>query len=399
VAELKPYWEQLFVAEEASQTAEAPSYVPMRSVRRQGHPFLLLPANRTAAQTTLTLYPAQTAKGRFGRFLLRALLKTPVARLLDQVQVPVHTAAALTRMVAKLSPSRGKQPNLFGILAGNPASPGQRYLLLLFGPQATPVAVVKAGLTPQARELVEAETRVLTAAAGEPGVPHLKESLTGESLSAFALDYYSGESPRLTFLSAGRQGHAQNGSRQARTNSDEMTSLLISWLRPGETRRMTETAAWHRLETRLANGAGVPDVLEARALMPALARAFQKAPLVAALQHGDFAPWNIKVSAEGHWTVLDWERGDLHGVPGWDWFHYVLQQVILVQRLDTARLKSCAGEMLAAPRFQAYARQAGMLGIERELLLTYLLYMLHVVRPSEGLEATQNLLRALALES
>ena len=34
--------------------------------------------------------------------------------------------------------------------------------------------------------------------------------------------------------------------------------------------------------------------------------------------HGDFAPWNIKVDRAGAWMVLDWERGELHGVPCWD---------------------------------------------------------------------------------
>jgi len=43
-----------------------------------------------------------------------------------------------------------------------------------------------------------------------------------------------------------------------------------------------------------------------------------------ALTHGDFAPWNVKVSRR-QWTVLDWERGELAGRAGWDWFHFVMQ--------------------------------------------------------------------------
>ena len=37
---------------------------------------------------------------------------------------------------------------------------------------------------------------------------------------------------------------------------------------------------------------------------------------------------------DGSWVVLDWERGEPEGLPGWDWFHYVVQTGVLVEGLS-----------------------------------------------------------------
>ena len=73
----------------------------------------------------------------------------------------------------------------------------------------------------------------------------------------------------------------------------------------------------------------------------------------------------------GAWTVLDWERGELTGIPGWDWFHYVIQSGILVGRLATSGLGSAPGVLLRSEAFQQYAARGGIIGCERELALAY----------------------------
>lgn len=50
--------------------------------------------------------------------------------------------------------------------------------------------------------------------------------------------------------------------------------------------------------------------------------------------------------------VLDWERGELAGIPAWDWFHFVLQPAILVAREDTAALVRRLEGLLASADFQ-----------------------------------------------
>ena len=114
------------------------------------------------------------------------------------------------------------------------------------------------------------------------------------------------------------------------------------------------------------------------------------------MHHGDFVPWNIKVSPSGAWTVLDWERGEATGIPGWDWFHYVIQSAILVAHLPTSALVQLIEELLGSEVFRQYAARGGIVGCERELALTYLLHVVEVIKPSEGLEPTRELLGALS---
>ena len=149
---------------------------------------------------------------------------------------------------------------------------------------------------------------------------------------------------------------------------------------------MSDTPDWVRLE-RACSG---------DRLFRAIAGSLSGKVFQAALQHGDLAPWNIKVSPAGTWTVLDWERGEPAGIPGWDWFHYVIQSAILVARLPTPVLVQRVEGLLGSAAFQHYAERAGIRGCERELLLAYLLNMAEVIKPSEGLTQTRELLRALA---
>lgn len=95
--------------------------------------------------------------------------------------------------------------------------------------------------------------------------------------------------------------------------------------------------------------------------------------------------------------VLDWERGELAGIPGWDWFHYVIQPAILVDRSPTTDLVQRIERVLSSEPFKAYSARAGIMGCERELVLAYLLHAVEVIKPSEGLAATRDLLHALAV--
>jgi hypothetical protein len=113
-----------------------------------------------------------------------------------------------------------------------------------------------------------------------------------------------------------------------------------------------------------------------------------------ALMHGDCAPWNVKV-ADGRWTLLDWERGELTGVPGWDWFHFVMQPAVLVRREPVTRLLARFEQLLAGEDFVRFAQHAGIAGSERALALAYLCYCTRVTRQADGLESVMALERAV----
>src|SRR5256885_1368682 len=113
------------------------------------------------------------------------------------------------------------------------------------------------------------------------------------------------------------------------------------------------------------------------------------------IQHGDFARWNIKVHPSGSWTVLDWERGQLEGIPAWDWFHYYLQSAILVEKLSGDALIERAEAILQTNDFENYAEQSRIKAIARPLMIAYLLHLVHVIQPSEGREAADWLARTI----
>ena len=59
--------------------------------------------------------------------------------------------------------------------------------------------------------------------------------------------------------------------------------------------------------------------------------------LIYGFMHGDFAPWNI-LRAGNELFVFDWENAHTTGTPGWDLFHFIVQNGILVHHLSAAEI-------------------------------------------------------------
>ena len=359
------FWEELFPAPAEPGTAVR---VEMRLLRRRGRPFLLLPVRPHLAAATMDLYPAQTGRARAARTLLRWLLRASLPLGTEKVSLAVSSTEPFVRLLASLTGEPAAGLPAVGILAGNPMSEGQRVLLLVFDAEERPVAVVKAGLSEQARGLIEREESFLKAVpAGMSAIPRLRAAFESPRLRALALNFFAGDSPRPQ-------------------QECSLFPLLESWIDLNLRITVADTPDWARLEKACSGNA----------LFPAVASQLRKQTIQSAIQHGDFAPWNIKVSTAGVWTVLDWERGELAGIPGWDWFHYVIQSAILVGHLPTSSLVKRVESLLDSAAFRQYAARGGIEGRERELVLAYLLQVVEVIKPSEGLEQTRDLLQALS---
>jgi len=364
----QPFCQDLF----AGQAPAGPAHrIEMRLLRKRGHPFLLLPHPPRAAASLLELYPAQTAQARLLKTGLRILLRARLAFRAETLTLNIPDDSPLRSLLARLAgTATSDPPPTFGLLAGNPSTPGQRFLILVFDTQQQPVAVVKAGLTERARELIQQEISFLTGVPKQvPGIPALRDTLQRPELAALALDFVPGHSPRPVDLAAA-------------------PALLGSWLDRTRQISLGEASAWRRL----VNAGTAP------AWLARFEREHAEQRFHPAIFHGDFAPWNIKVSPAGNWTVLDWERGELAGLPAWDWFHLELQPAILVERLPTDALLARLTALLCSEPFQQYARLAGIVGWERGLALAYLRYGVEILKPAEGLAATQALLAAAAAE-
>ena len=339
----------------------------LRVIYKSGQPLLALPGSEQAALACLSLYPAQTTRARLARGVLRFLLRSRLRIGMKQTRLEIAPQAPFTRFLSDTSDEAGGALPEFGILAGNPRSPGQRFLILVCDRNGQPSTVIKAGISKEARSLILKESKFLKEAGGRaPGIPLLRKQFEDSRIGALALDYFPGESPRDT-------------------GSGEMSRLLSLWIDTTGTISVEESEIWQRLKS----------CPSAKSKLGGLASKIEGKRVHPVIFHGDFAPWNIRVLPSKEWIVLDWERGERAGLPGWDWFHFVVQSAILVRKSGIEELIRLVEALLASDGFKAYAQKALLQGFERELLTAYLLHVIEVIQPSEGLEQTRALLNRL----
>ena len=337
-----PEWSELF--------GDGDPALEMRLVRKRGEPLMLLPASVAGAASCLDLYPAQTAKARIARAILRALLHLPV---LARVRLPFSEATPFATFLRSFAKDHFPQ---FGALLGNPRADGRRWIFLCLNRAGLPALVVKAGVSDKARALIAAEGDFLATLPAEfPGRPDLVGQLRDPQVHALACRYAPGSSPR-----------------QDRCES-RLAALLGGWITSEQRIPLGDLPAWQRLADALA---GEPIFIR-------IADKLNGLMVATTVMHGDLAPWNIR-EHRGAWTVLDWERGETLGIPGWDWFHFMLQHAVLVERRSPGALLFTVDTILGSAAFQDYAKRTSIAGHERALLLAYLLHCTSVLKVTEG---------------
>jgi hypothetical protein len=355
-------WQDLFVAGDQSSSKAT---INVSMILRSGQPLLILPADSKTASRALALYSAQTPKARLAKSLLALALKWNLPLRLPHRAVTVSLEEPFARFLAQFVGGRGL-PRL-AILSGNPKADGRRFVILVFNEKHEPAAVVKAGIGESAIRLVEDEASFLASVPrSTQGAPRLRETFRSPRVHALALDFLPGRSP---------------------DKKDEagIEPLLTSWIDPNRITTIRELPAWQRLAGK--SGPESPGWKEWGRLAETSCH-----PVI---YHGDFAPWNIKTS-NGVWQVLDWERGELTGVPGWDWFHYVIQGAVLIRREPVDALVERVERMLGSESFKRYVALAKINGMEQSLVLAYLNYSMQILRQTEELPRIQSLLKHLS---
>ena len=167
-----------------------------------------------------------------------------------------------------------------------------------------------------------------------------------------------------------------------------MEHLFHAWLNPGPLVAIESLEAWRELETVVA--AADPDDWEV------VRQGLAGRTLRTTLFHGDFAPWNIRSINTKNLQAFDWERGDLHGMPGWDWFHFIVQTAILARRHSVERVAAEMEQVLYSKRFKKYAAAAGISDFVKPLFLAALLHQKWIIKPIEGGRVTYELFKLLA---
>lgn len=364
-------WNALFSFSESNRMT-----LEFRELRKGGRPFLLLPRQIKPAAVTLDLYPAQSFRARAAKFLLRLFVKTGFPIGFGRTSLSVASDDEFLKFLSVQSGTTSQIPE-FGILAGNPAHDTQRFIIVLFDQNQRPVAVAKAGTSGPANALIEKEQQFLSnVPLNTVGIPRVLSSFASPRVKSFAMDFIQGESPR-------------DGGLQ------HLPSILSSWISARQI-ALCETPAWQQLE-------GSSWLFP---VYPAL-RQLRDRKIRATIQHGDFTPWNIKVLKNGTWTVLDWERGTLNGIPGWDWFHYIIQSAVLVGHKTPDEIAKKLDAVLESQTFKNYAEKSHIAGLDgfgseqsagfqRELVIAYLAHLIDVIKPAEGIETNRDLLATLA---
>lgn len=352
---------------------ETGTQVEMRLVKKYGRPFLLLPAKSQLAAQTLALYPAQTPPARLARHGLRAALTVGLSVGTERLSVAVSPTNSFVRFLCETANRDAKDSNNgadippFGILIGNPNAVGQRLVFLIFDATGKPVAVIKVGVTGEAKKLIRQEKDFLSEVSGISGIPRLRNTFESSTAEALVMDFFEGDSPR--------------------ENAEwKVPQLVTSWIRSDVSIPILETRVWSELKQRCPT---LPLFVE-------LDTRLSKETVKPVVFHGDLTPWNIKASTDGQWTVFDWERGDLNGLPGYDWFHYFIQTRILVAHKPPQALIEELDHLILSSEFQKYAALTNISGIERPLAMLYLLHHNEVIVPGEGLKEGTTLLDWMA---
>ena len=330
-------------------------------ISKKGIPFLFIPQDRKRGLATIGLYPAQTLRARAVRTLI-------YAGVFCHIPFP---RKALTQEIdlAHIRWRGNRMPEItgeFGVLAGNPNAIGRRCIFLCFDRACKPLCIVKWGCGAAARSKISAEKRILWGNdVKRGGAPAILGYFETADQSGIVLEYIAGRTP-------GR-----------RVDQEMLSRVLGQWVKNEPPTPLAEIPGWQRLpgDDRCERAA------EQR--------------IVPVIYHGDFAPWNIIIDKTGVWRVLDWERGEPVGVPGWDWFHYVVQVECLVKRSRPRKVWRRLQETMAHPAFQAYAEQTRIKGIEPMILRGYCHHALELLRENRGgkdRERTERVLRWLLAE-
>jgi len=339
-----------------------------RLIWRRRRPFLLLPVSGIDVRVSLQIYSAQRRRAKIWRSIIPVLLNTPAAVIFQRIHFEASQNSEIIKFLAEQSGVPVERLATPAIKFGGNKDHKSRLVLLACDQTNRPVKVIKLGLDEEGRAATEREANLLEKLpANTLGCIRMTGRLSTPKLSAFATAFFPGESP---------------------DDDNGMELLFHSWINPGTAVPIESLDAWRELESVVP--AHKP--AEWQVVRSALAGK----QIRSTLQHGDFAPWNIRAVNSQNLQAFDWERGHLHGPPAWDWFHFIVQTSILARRYSVERVAAEIEHLLQSPRFLKYAQETGISKIEKPLMLAYLLHHRWVIQPLEGAYDTEELFRLLA---
>ena len=364
----------------SSQTPEpSPKHLMLR--RGDGSPYLVLPlGNKQLMYSALSMYYPSRWTGRLYRLSLARTL--PWRARLGWVE-PVHAldewCPGLERVLAAVP---GAAPENIGVLIGAPG-PCSKLTLKLMDAGGGTLAYARLARLPDAVEKLRNECAVLSALAATPAGQSAPQLIAHGELadaSGFFLVETAGPDESIP--------HVLNSVHFA------FLSRLV-----GE-RKLEWSVMVNQIEAETRPLQDDPELGHVIAAALAALRAKPGPDFRTCIEHGDFAPWNIRASSMEEVFVLDWEHARLEGLPWLDALHFCFQTEALVGRRGPRQVLTSLLSVFSQPAAQEYAKRLSMMaGHERSLITVYLLRVL-AVGASEGHAAVahQQVMRCRMLE-
>ena len=263
-------------------------------VYKHGYVLSLLPLSRKHSLRALSLYQAQSFKARIYILYLKLALWFRAYFLLNVIEL-----GGYREEFQFLEDSAH-----LGLLLGNPEAKSRRFVIYHCVDDVAYVTKLALGVSSSVS--VDKEIRDLM---------QINESLRGATkvmgksdegvvdFSYYTVRWIKGRSPSKKHYLA-------------------LVDLLGSWVDSEERTGLGELPVWKEVLS-MTERLGEDDFVNHLTGYEVLT-----API-----HGDFSPWNIKITVGDEIHVLDWESYRSDGVAGWDLAHFLIQSKLLVDKM------------------------------------------------------------------
>lgn len=287
------------------------SYAVLR--RKDGSPHLIIQtSNWRVVRSGLQLYYPSRWTGKAYKALLELALYLGVrARLVGTTKRPAEYFPALAELIENTP--KGKVTSV-AVLVGAPG-PRTKCTARFMDAKGNPVAYGRVATEPVAVAALRGESVVLRALIARG----LGDSVPG------LLAERSLISPPGYMLMQSAGPDTPSGSVLTKAHFDFLSSLAKDQRR-----------SWLEIVAEIENEVFCyPELKESEIVCRAL-RFLKDAPIVevnTVVEHGDFAPWNIRWRCDGGIFVFDWEHSRFSSLPWLDAIHFKFQLSSLVSRL------------------------------------------------------------------
>lgn len=135
---------------------------------------------------------------------------------------------------------------------------------------------------------------------------------------------------------------SENGRRKNRIQEEHINALNELVTISSSVTMLNENFGWNKIKSEVRYISNINDARLPKGLIRKLDRAVQETnefnEIHTCLSHGDFTPWNM-FSKNRQLYIYDWELADTSRPLGFDLFHFIIQQGILVEHKNWKSIK------------------------------------------------------------